>query len=62
MSDFQLSNVGSICILYPRTQRARDWVADHLDEHQSWCAGVVIEPRYVDAIVEGAREDGLEVT
>lgn len=64
MSDFTLANHGSICILTAVTPAAQAWVDDHLPEDRlSWGRlGTVVEPRYVDAIVEGIVADGLVIT
>jgi hypothetical protein len=61
-TDFTFSNHGSICILTPVTEAARAWRADHLPEDaQMWGGGVVIEPRYVNDIIDGISEAGLSV-
>jgi hypothetical protein len=60
--DLTVSNHGSIMILRSATQAGRDWICEHIpaDAH-GWGGGIVVEPRYIDAIVEGAIADGLEV-
>jgi anti-sigma regulatory factor (Ser/Thr protein kinase) len=51
---------GSIILMIPETDAARDWVADHLpDDAQRFGAGICIEPRYFGDIAYGAQEDGL---
>lgn len=62
-ADFSVGNHGSICLLVPHTAAARQWVADHLTdpETQFWCGSPVIEPRYLEPILEGIEADGLEV-
>jgi hypothetical protein len=60
MSDFYLSDHGSVVLLSPRTDEAVAWVAEHIpDDAQRWAGGVAIEPRYVPAIVDGLIADGL---
>ena len=63
MADFTLSGGGTVYILTPLTEAARQWVAEHIpDDAMRWGAdGVAIEHRYVDAIVTGIIADGLEV-
>jgi hypothetical protein len=63
MSDFQIENHGSIVLLRPLTDAARAWADEHLDsgETQHFGGAVVIEPRYVGAILEGLSDDGLTV-
>ena len=61
-SDFHVANHGSICILTPLSELCRQWVEDHVgDENtQTWGRfGVVIEPRYLEPILEGLDEAGF---
>lgn len=63
MSDFIFSDHGSVTILLPRTEAAKSWVAEHIpDDAQTFGSGIVIEPRYVGAILEGLVDDGLTVS
>lgn len=60
--DFLVENHGSICVLQPLTSAAVEWCDANLPEDcLSWGGGVVVEPRYIDDIVEGIRGDGLTV-
>jgi hypothetical protein len=61
--DFRVDNHGSILVLKPLTAAAKEWVADHLahPETQTWGGGTVVEPRFMEAIVQGIQDDGLEV-
>jgi hypothetical protein len=60
MPDFQFLSHGSICILTPKTEQAKEWVAIHLPEDaMRWAGGYAIEPRYADSILEGIASDGL---
>ena len=62
MSDFQLTDHGSIWLLNPVTKAAQEWVADNIpDDAQRHGNAVAIEPRYVDNIVEGVSGAGLRV-
>ena len=63
MTDFTLTDHGSVVILTAVSKAARAWVAEHLpDDAQTWGrAGMVIEPRYAAGIVAGITQDGLEV-
>jgi hypothetical protein len=61
-ADIRVDSHGSIILLHPATETAADWLRDHVAEDAQWWAGaLVVEPRYVEDIVNGAREDGLEV-
>ena len=60
--DFWLQNEGSIVLLHPLTDRAKEWIEEHIPEDaQSFGDAVVIEPRYVSDIVAGIRGDGLTI-
>lgn len=62
MTDIRIENHGSLFLLRPLRDVARAWLEEHTDRDAQWWAdALVVEPRYVPAIVEGAREAGLEV-
>jgi hypothetical protein len=62
MADFTVQHEGTIIILYPHGRDAQEWIEEHIPEDaQRWGTGIVIEPRYFDAIAEGIREAGLEI-
>lgn len=53
---------GSIVLLDLRSQEARDWAEQNLPaDRQTWCDSVVVDPRYIDDILEGMVRDGLRV-
>lgn len=64
MADFFLSNQGSIALLTPLTEAGKVWADEHLngEETQHWGRATVIEPRYVQPIVEGIEADGLTIS
>jgi hypothetical protein len=61
--DFQLENHGSLFLLRPLNDAAKNWMGEHLPidnpETQFWGDSIVIEPRYVAPIVDGILADGL---
>lgn len=60
--DFAVRNEGSIQLLVPNTDAAREWVSQHISEDaQRFCGGIVVESRYIDDIVQGIQGDGLTV-
>ena len=62
MTDFDFQFEGTISVLTPKTNEAREWVASNLQgEIQYWGKGVVIEHRYVSDILNGVMEAGLVV-
>lgn len=61
MTDFTFVNHGSITVLTPLTEAGSEWLDEHTPSAQTWCGGIVIEPRYTGAILEGLADDGLTV-
>lgn len=60
--DFTVQNEGSIFLLGVHTDAARAWVEENLPkDHQTWGNTVVVEHRYIEAIVNGILTDGLKV-
>jgi len=64
--DFSVSvDAGSIFLLTPRTESARDWIEQNIGKENGWqpyWPTVVIEPRYLPPILEGIKNDGLVVS
>ena len=62
MNRIIVENHGSLYLLRPDTRKAQRWLETHVSEDVQWFGGaLVVEPRYVADIVNGAREAGLEV-
>jgi hypothetical protein len=60
VADFTAAHHGSLFLLHPLTPAATAWVDAHLPEDRmTWAGGVVVEPRYLDDIVNGILGDGL---
>lgn len=63
MTDFNISNQGSIIIVTPVSPAADEWLVENVDldnpELQRWGTGIVVEPRHADALVEGMAHAGL---
>lgn len=64
MNDFTLYNHGSVVVLTPNTKAGKAWMQDNIDVEnaQVWGKGVVVEPRYVGAILDGLTAEGLTVS
>ncbi len=61
-TDFAVYNHGSILLLTPLTPMAYEWIEEHVSaEALYWGESVVVEPRYIDFILEGILNDGLAV-
>jgi hypothetical protein len=62
-TDFICENHGSLFLLIPRSAPAKMWIQENLPpDHMTFADAVVIEPRYVWAILVGLQDDGLVVT
>lgn len=60
--DFRVDDHGSICILTPLSPECKEWTDENVgnDETQYWGKnGIVVEPRYIGAIIEGLTEAGF---
>lgn len=59
--DFELSDQGSIALVRPLTDAARDWCAGYLGDDDTMMMGdaYAVEPRYAVDIAEGIYEAGL---
>jgi hypothetical protein len=64
MTDFIISLHGSVCILTPRNDAAREWLDENIAEDAlTWGPdSIVIEPRYAEPILMGLQDDGLTVS
>ena len=63
-ADFTVCDEGSILLLTPQTEPARSWIDEHIGRDngfQPYYPTIVIEPRYVIAVLEGIRVAGLEI-
>lgn len=58
--DLEFSDHGSIVLCTPVTDAGKEWIAEHVSDDALWHGrSLVIEPRYVDDLANGAAEDGL---
>ena len=68
MCDLEFTDHGSIWLLRAASPRGRAWLDEYVEspgDDQPCCWGgdaLVVEPRYVFDIVDGAEMDGLRVT
>ena len=61
--DFHCENHGSLFLLFPVTESARSWIEEHLPSDAQWFGtAVVVEHRYIWAILQGLQDDGLVVS
>ena len=55
--DVRIENHGSILLVHPLTDKARDWLTENTDG-QWFGSALSIEPRYVESLVEGLECGG----
>lgn len=62
--DVSVENHGSVVIVRPLSQAAKDWVAEYvsLEGYQPYRDAVVVEPRFVDGLLAGMQKYGLNVS
>lgn len=51
----------NITLLTPKTDRGREWIAEHVDVQMTLRESLCVDVRYLVQIVDGALEDGLQV-
>jgi hypothetical protein len=63
ITDILVENHGSVVLLNPVSDEGRTWLDNNVAaEGWQWIGdALACEPRMVGAVVEGARNDGLEV-
>lgn len=56
---FSVEDHGTIVLIRPHTADTREWLEEHTDETALWFgSALVVEPRYVEALVHGLVEEG----
>lgn len=61
-TDLYVQNEGTIFLLHPLSKRGERWIEEHIpDNAMTFGKAIVIEHRYIGAIVDGAQADGLRI-
>lgn len=61
-SDIRFINHGSVALMFPLTRLGKDWVKSNIPaDAMTFGAAIVVEPRYIYEIADGAHADGLNV-
>lgn len=58
----RITDTGSIVLIEPMTRRAAAWIDEDVGAEsgfQPWYPTIIVEPRYVDAIIDGMAADGI---
>ena len=62
MIDFTLYDGGSVFLLTPRSDEAKDWVKENLpDDVLILGQGIAVENRYIRDIMDGLTSEGLTI-
>jgi hypothetical protein len=62
IADFAITDHGLLVLFQPLTDHAREWWHENVnDDAPTWGGAWVVERRYVDTIVNGIIDDGLEI-
>jgi hypothetical protein len=60
--DVEVENHGTIFLVRPLTETARDWLDENVsDDAQYFGGALVVEHRYIEDLVEGMLGDDLNV-
>ena len=59
--DYRVENHGSLALVYPISQDAKNWIDENVSSDSQWFGGgLAVEPRYLGDLVDGMRAAGLE--
>ena len=62
-TDIWILPQGTLTLVRPLTQKASEWISQHLQEHCQWFGpALLIEHHYVPKLLNGMVADGLQVT
>lgn len=58
--DFAVENHGSIFLVRPINPEVKNWLVENVSGENQWFGGaMVVEPRYVDNLVDGLESSGF---
>lgn len=61
-TDATVENHGTLCLVRPMTEAARDWLRDNVQEGAQYLGrALAVEPRYIGELVDGMTAAGLDV-
>lgn len=62
MADFEVTDEGTIFLVCPNTDAAREWLRENVQEGaMRWGMAVVVEHGYIDPLVDGIIKAGFTV-
>jgi hypothetical protein len=61
--DVEITDHGSICVVTGKTGIAKEHLDEHMpDDAQMWGGGYVVEPRFLDFIVQDLIAEGFTIS
>lgn len=60
-ADVLIADHGSVMIVTPMTDMAREWVEDNVVTDQWWGRGFAVEPRFMMDLAAGMEDAGLNI-
>lgn len=59
-SEVRIEQHGSLALVTPVSQAAQEWLVANVHQDSLWYGGsLVVEPRYLDGLIDGLVEAGL---
>ena len=65
MADVKIEHHGSIVLVRPLTDTAKEWMNENVnldDSYQPYWPTVVVEPRFLEPFIDGMEAHGLVLT
>lgn len=59
--DARVEYHGSVTLVRPYTWHAREFLNTRVFDAQWFGGALAVEPRYLDSLLDGMREEGLEI-
>ncbi len=60
--DVTVQNTGSVVLVRPNTEEAREWLRDNVADATWWGGALVASRNMVGALLDGLVEEGFTVT
>lgn len=58
--DYEVTSGGlNLVLIRPVSRAAHQWLADHVGAVETFAGRIAVEPRYLQALLDGLHEDGL---
>ena len=58
-ADYRVENHGSVCMVHPISQEAKNWIDENVGDQQWFGHSLAVHPRYLGDLVAGMEDAGL---